>query len=326
MPVASNWGNPMRENLLDYLLGAVEPEERSAVEQNLAQDARLRDDLDLLRTSLAPLGGEPTHHEPPKGLAQRCCEFVFSRDIMPARLSPASGSETLRPRHRWSRLDLAIGGAIAAAVAILILPAIYQSRLQSQITACQNNLKDIGLAMSDYSDRHRGYYPAVRPGDRLNAVGMWAPVLEDEDRPLRGPAIFCPSSDVDANFRMPHVKELDGMTGAQFAAIAPRLGGSYGYTMGYRDGESYKTPQNQHRKNYALISDAPGPGGTNSLNHGGSGQNVLYDDDHVWFQNGTQIGPDDIFHNERGEIGPGAHSNDAVIVHSEERAMDSAGR
>src|SRR6516165_783362 len=126
MPVTSNGGNPMRENLLGYLLNAVEPEERSAVERSLAQDARLRDELALLRTGLAPLDGERAHHEPPKGLAQRCCEFVFTRDIMPARLSPATSRETPRPRHRWSRLDLAVGGAIAAAVAVLILPAIYQ--------------------------------------------------------------------------------------------------------------------------------------------------------------------------------------------------------
>jgi hypothetical protein len=310
----------MRENLLGYLLNAVEPDERSAVEQNLAQDARLRSELDLLRTSLAPLEGEPAHHEPPKGLAQRCCEFVFTRDIMPAKLSPATESETPRPRHRWSRLDLAVGGAIAAAVAVLILPAIYESRLQSQITACQNNLKDIGLAMSDFSEKHNGYYPAVRPGDRLNAVGMWAPVLEDEDSHLRGPAIFCPSSGEDANFQMPHLKELDRMTAAQFAAIAPRLGGSYGYTLGYRDHGNYKTQQNQHRKTFAVISDAPGPGGTNSPNHGRGGQNVLYDDDHVQFQNGTKVGADDIFHNEGGEIAPGRHSNDAVIVHSEQQA------
>jgi len=287
----------------------------------LAQDARLRGELDLLRTSLSPLEGEPAHHEPPKGLAQRCCKFVFTRDILPTRLSPATSSETLRPRHRWSRLDLAVGGAIAAAVAILILPAIYQSRLQAQITACQNNLKDIGLAMSDYSDKHSGYYPAARPGDRLNAVGMWAPTLEDEQFLSRGPALFCPSSDVDANFRMPHVTELEGMSPAEFAAIAPRLGGSYGYTLGYRDDGNYKTQQNRHRKNFAVISDAPGRGGTNSPNHGGGGQNVLYDDDHVQLLNGTQVGSDDIFHNARGEIAPGKHANDAVIVHSEEHAQ-----
>lgn len=317
MPLTSNWGNPMRENLLGYLLNAVEPDERSAVEANLAQDARLRQELDLLRTSLAPLDGERTHHEPPKGLAQRCCEFVFTRDIMPARLSPATSSET-RPRHRWSRLDLAVGGAIAAAVAILILPAIYESRLQSQITACQNNLKDIGLAMSDYSDKHDGYYPAVRPGDRLNAVGMWAPMLMDNQQLPRGPAVICPSSDVDANFPMPKLEDLRRMTQAEFDAIAPRLGGSYGYTLGYRDDGDYKTQQNQRRKNFAVMSDAPGPGGTNSRNHGGAGQNVLYDDNHVHFQNGTQIGPDgdDIFHNARGEIAPGNHANDAVIVPS----------
>src|SRR5262245_38157372 len=109
MRVASKWGDPMRENLLGYLLNAVEPDERSMVESHLAQDARLRDELDLLRTSLAPLSDDRPHHEPPKGLAQRCCEYVFSRtEVIPAKISSSAGAEPLRLRHRWSRLDLAV--------------------------------------------------------------------------------------------------------------------------------------------------------------------------------------------------------------------------
>src|SRR5262245_34839771 len=96
MPTASNWGNPMRENLLGYLLNAIEPDERTAVEENLARDGQLRGELDLLRTGLVPLGDDREHDEPPKGLAQRCCEYVSSRsELMPAKLSPAAGAEAL---------------------------------------------------------------------------------------------------------------------------------------------------------------------------------------------------------------------------------------
>ena len=66
----------MREDLLGYLLGAMEPDERREIESRLAADADLRAELSLLQTLLVE-SGDPTHLlDPPAGLARRTCEFI----------------------------------------------------------------------------------------------------------------------------------------------------------------------------------------------------------------------------------------------------------
>jgi hypothetical protein len=312
----------IREHLIGYLLGAVEPEERALVDQHLQRDESLRRELELLRQGLHPLAADQTPHQPPAGLAQRCCDYVFSRtEVLPGALSPASNIKVVR--HRWSWLELGVAGAIAASVAVFLLPKIYQTQIQAQILACQNNLKDIGLATADYSQRNGGYYPVARPGD---AAGMWAPTLVSQNYlPQPGKTMICPSSPEanDPQFRVPTIEELKAMNAAQLAEILPRLGGSYGITLGYRqDGTGpYTLQRNQGRKRFAVVSDAPGKNGTNSPNHGGTGQNVLWDDGHVSFMNSPQSGPDadDIFSNAHHEVAPGLDPNDAVIVRSQVR-------
>jgi hypothetical protein len=315
--------NPIREHLIGYLVGAIEPEERSLVEQHLEHDESLRRELEVLRQSLHPLAADQTHHQSPAGLAQRCCEYVFSRaEVMPVALSPAgSGAKVTR---RWSWLELTVAGAIAASVAVFLLPKIYQSQIQSQLLACQNNLKDIGFAASNYGQRNGGYYPVVQPGDRINAAGVWAPTLVSENYlPQSGRTVVCPSSALanDAQFHVPTLEEVAAMNAAQLAQIMPRLGGSYAMTLGYRNqGEGpYKLQRNQGREHFAVVSDMPGKNGTNSPNHGGRGQNVLWDDGHVSFMSSPQSGPDadNIFSNTRQEVAPGLNSDDAVIVPSQ---------
>ena len=171
----------MREHLIGYLLDAIDSDERARIAQQLERDEKLRRDLELLKTSLHPLAADQGHHEPPRGLAHRCCDFVYSRtEIMPAALSAASPESATGKRHRWTWLDLTVAGAIAAAVLVLLVPAIYQSRLHSQVVACQNNLKDIGTALAHYTDRHRQGYPQPMPDDQFNAVGTWATRLVNE--------------------------------------------------------------------------------------------------------------------------------------------------
>jgi len=77
----------MREHLIDFLLDAVDNDERASIAQQLERDEGLRRDLDLLQKSLHPLAADQGHHEPPHGLARRCCDFIYSRtEIMPAAL------------------------------------------------------------------------------------------------------------------------------------------------------------------------------------------------------------------------------------------------
>jgi hypothetical protein len=75
--------------------------------------------------------------------------------------------------------------------------------------------------------------------------------------------------------------------------------------------------QNLHRTSFAIMADAPSSQNPSlSLNHGGSGQNVLFEDGHVQYlttctAHGCQ---DNIFLNDEGQAEPGLHVHDAVIV------------
>jgi hypothetical protein len=314
--------DPIRDQLIGYLLGADEPSERALVKEHLECDESLRRDLETLRQGLEPLAADQAPYTAPPGLADRCCEYVFSRtEIMPAALS--TQGNTMRVSRRWSWTELSVAGAIAAAVAVFLLPKVYQSQIQSQILACQNNLKNIGLATASYSDKNGGYYPVAQPGDRITAAGMWAPMLESQNLLSKpGREVVCPSSSLadDSQFHEPTLEEVQAMSAAQLAQMLPRLS-SYGFTLGYRDNGQgpYKVQKNQHREHFAVASDAPGPNGTNSVNHGGRGQNVLFDDQHVQFLKNPQASPEDesIFSNANHEVAPGLNANDAVIVHSE---------
>ena len=76
------------------------------------------------------------------------------------------------------------------------------------------------------------------------------------------------------------------MNDAQLAALLPLLSGDYGFTLGYRERDDgpVRIQRNKHRQNFAVAGDKPGPNGTNSPNHGGTGQHVLHDDGSVGFQ------------------------------------------
>jgi hypothetical protein len=312
----------VRENLIGYIVGAIEPEERLQVEQRVEQDASTRQELELMRSGLHPLAEDQMHHEPPAGLAQRCCDYVYSRaEVLPASLSPAS--QAPRKVVRWTRLELGVAGAIAASVAIFFLPQIYQTHVQSQLLACQSNLKDIGFAAGKYTEQNGGYYPAARPGDRTNYVGMWEPMMVSQHYLPSGNSLVCPSSpEADAGqFHSLTAEDVKAMNDARLAQMLPQLSPSYGMTMGYLQDGKYKVQRNQNREKFAVISDNPGPNGTNSPNHGGRGTNVLWDDFHTSFLTSPEVGPngDNIFINDNHEVAPGLTPNDAVVVPGQTR-------
>jgi hypothetical protein len=308
----------MREHLIDFLLDAVDNDERASIAQQLERDEGLRRDLDVLQKSLHPLAADQGHHEPPHGLARRCCDFIYSRtEIMPAALSAATAGPATGKRHRWSWLDLTVAGAIAAAVAILMVPAIYQSRLHAQLVGCQNNLKDIGTAVAHYSDRH-GFYPEPTPDDRFNAVGTWATKLVDEgDLAPPGRTVLCPSGKLvdDLNFHEPRWDELKRMSPAQLSEIYPRLA-DYTFNLGFHDGPNgpYKAHRNLRREHFPLSSDPPGKDLTSSPNHGGTGFTVVFEDGHTKYMTTNRIGKDDIFRNANHEVAPASDEDDSVLV------------
>jgi len=319
-----------REHLLGYLLGALDGPEQEEIEAQLARDPALQAELDRLRSCIGQFGMDerPPHFEPPMGLAVRTCLVVVQRARQPVR--PASGWfgdwETAR-RTTW--FDLVATAAILLIAVSLFFPALAYSRFQSQIASCQNNLRRLGLALHDFQSRQPDQtFPGPDAEGNRAFAGVYAPVLVGNQLVDESDVFLCPSSQAArrrAEFAVPTLDEIDRAAGQRLATLQHVAGGDYGYNLGFtRDGRLMR-PRYGGRNSYVLLSDAPSnlQPGRASANHGGRGQNVLYEDGHVQFISelpSPQL-MDDPFHNREGWIAAGVDENDAVLGASADRPI-----
>jgi hypothetical protein len=350
-------------DLIGYLVGALDVDERLAVEVALRDDPALRialrearrqleivrdGDSEIWESEFGPWDGSP-----PPGLADRTLQFIARQtaaasceqaeqvelagsdrsldcdDGSASHVEPASKRgwrgpqrEPLLPRmHGWRFADLATVVAVCFASASLIIPMISASRSNAEIRTCANNQRQIGMALTDYSEHQNGYFPRVAESGSLAAGGIYAPTLLST-RYVTDPRVFvCPGSPLatDKTLRIPLLSDLKRATGTELAQLRQRMGGSYGYALGYRQDGVYRPTRNLYRESFALVADTPSKDFTSSPNHFGSGHNVLLEDGHVVFLTSCRLdgSTDDIFTNDEGKAAAGCHINDAVVVRSD---------
>ena len=188
----------VRRELVDYLLGSLDESEMDGVRARLQSDPSYRYAMRLANGDLCRLRALKRDVPPPPRLAERTCKKVLdpverlrlaklrARGMTPSPPPPPPG------RLNWT--DVTVAGAIFLIAGLLILPAIYSSRFQARVTSCQDNLRDVGQALTEYSRRNHDLFPEVPERGNFAAGGIWAPTLQDEGFLVEPQRVLCPDS------------------------------------------------------------------------------------------------------------------------------------
>ena len=227
------------ENLLGYLLGALDGAEHEEVRRELENNPALREKLDMLELRLAPLEEDRWQHEPPAGLAAATCQFVAetAREVRPRRQANSRFSQVFSEwnpqKHGWDMIDAAVAAGIFFAAALLFFPAIAGSRDQARRLACENNLRTSSVALSMFGERNNlawgaanltnvsntaeklaeanatnqrlwlstGSFPYIPATGKTGVAGFYAPQLVQGGFQTDHSVFLCPSSNLGANGR-----------------------------------------------------------------------------------------------------------------------------
>lgn len=189
----------MHQQLLGHLLGALDDNEQQWLEARLEHDEKRRRELVQWRRRLAPLEALRPDFEPPPGLTERTCRLVAAFGPPPARavapvvgMGPDPTSSGRAPQLGWP--DVTVIGVLLITAVVLVLPAIHGSRFHARLASCQDGLRQLGLALTEYSHRHGETLPRLAGGGRLTVAGIFAAeLLREESAPDAGRSV-CPDA------------------------------------------------------------------------------------------------------------------------------------
>ena len=329
----------MENDLLAYLLDGLDVTESRRVESALETSPDLRAKLVRLRVLLRPLEADAEHPQPPDDLYVRTLRLVAhvkTQRSVPV-TAPAVPRGEARPTRRWwRRADVLVAAGIVFVAGMLLPNLLLHLRRQEGIVACADNMRLHHQAISQWEDVHNGYFPKAHEVTPVNLAGAAEVMLRDGGYWKEGMRINCPGRG-DPNGRVPMSLSDAQRRAAQAGddSWQRELSGCYATPLGYwKDGPGGRIWEQIDRSLGGTIpvmadrpprpNEVPGWETANSPNHGGLGQNVLYQGGNVRFQN-LRSGPvgagwdNDLFRNETGRLEPSVRPQDAVLAPSETR-------
>ena len=97
-------------------------------------------------------------------------------------------------RHGFTLVELLVVIAIVGVLIGLLLPAVSAARAAARRTQCSSNLRQVGLAIHQYANAHRGKFPLMAHGRGRSESWIYtlSPFLERTDQIRQ-----CPDDTVD---------------------------------------------------------------------------------------------------------------------------------
>jgi len=344
----------MQNDLIGYLVGALDADEASLVRQALDQEAaeppspdtdaesleddavprhRLHAELSLLRSALRPLEADRLPEPAPPGLASRTLQYVRSQATSqesirvigeevpaptPAPVFTPESAPVVVPVSR-SSLDRVIMAATAIAATVLLAPLLLETIEDSRTRRVERKLGVLSGALHGYADSHREY-PTPPSAGPLSRAGLYAPTLVAEHR-LRADdgTLLVPGSTLSQSgtFRIPSMEELEAAVGTdRLEALVRQMGGDFGYTLGHRDPAGQLQPIGDRRRgHHPIMADAPADHGLHALHHPSGMHHVLFEDGRV------QRVFDPTFAADRDHLYRNHHGNVAAGVDADDSAI-----
>jgi hypothetical protein len=312
----------MEENLVGYLLKALDDETQRQMEASLRESPELRSRLELLQRALTPLAADRQAPEPRPGLILSTLAHIaeYKCRKLPDAPPPPRNQSHPASRHWLRRADV-----LVAALLLIVLGGLGSSLLLHiwrdyyGRTACQENLMRIWTGLQRYCDAHDGSFPVVEEKGPHGVAGIFVPVLGDNG--MLGPniSVGCPAQErrPPDHRSVREMEELFASDPSRFRAEALKLAGGYAYTLGYVDAAGYHGLRRDFGDRLPIVADRLESFDTqsNSFNHGGAGQNILYIGGHVeWHPNRfAGIAGDDIFANRDKKPFAGKDRDDTVL-------------
>jgi prepilin-type N-terminal cleavage/methylation domain-containing protein/prepilin-type processing-associated H-X9-DG protein len=260
-------------------------------------------------------------------------------------------------KSAFSLIELLVVIGIIAILMAILLPALERAREKANGTKCANSLRQIGLALSAYTNDNHGQYPrtvyvADKPYNKgtnpaaADPFGPGGPLANDLTTPiyllivteaLPAKMAGCPYDDVNDY----QEDKLARLGRSNFTDYKKNLGYSFAnpYPSSAAANAGYVLKGGAVNAEFAVAADLnPGKSagsdvtavtvnmGTNQLrkgisrNHEGDGMNVLYGDGHVvWVQTPfCGVNQDNVFTNQANQIEASpAGKGDSVLLPTE---------
>src|SRR4051794_14039913 len=238
----------MREQLIRYLLGELDADERRDLQSRLKSSPELRAELEQLRSCFAASQDEDLYApDAPTGLAARTAGRVadsgdFSNSVAGRTDSQlAHAGDSQGGILGWSLADLTVAGGVMLAVSMLIFPALRNSLDGTRRTICQNHQRQMWFLVADYAQTHGGQIPKVLPNEYAGSFVIQ--LLRGDYMPPEELAniLKCPGAPGARGFTivLPTSEAIRAMSSAQLAHEAAKASPFYNYRLPYQINGKY---------------------------------------------------------------------------------------